>query len=320
MTMPTTTHSVAQRALVTGGAGFIGSHLVDALTSLGVSVRVLDDLSTGDPANLPADVDLHRASVVDVDAVVSAVDGVDTIYHLAALGSVARSVARPLETDAVNVRGTLHVLDAARLSGVRRVIYASSSSVYGYAAPVPTPETAPTRPASPYAVTKLTGEHYARVYSAIFGLETISLRYFNVFGPRQRADSEYAAVIPLFIRAMKTGRRPMIFGDGEQTRDFTYVSDTVAATIAAGNAPSGVAQGGVYNVAGGSSHSLRRLLEILGVALGVSPNPEYGPPREGDIRQSQADPTAIRRDLHFECGVTFEEGVRRTIETYRREG
>jgi UDP-glucose 4-epimerase len=300
--------------LVTGGAGFIGSHLVDALVGAGHATRVLDDLSAGYVENVAPGVELRVASVLDEDALASALADVEVVFHLAAMRSVSLSVESPLPTDATNTHGTLSVLEAARGAGARRVVSVSSSSVYGGADVVPTPEDAPLRPRSPYAVSKLAGEHYCRVYAELHGLETVSLRYFNVFGPRQRPDSQYAAVIPLFIDALSTGRAPIVHGDGEQSRDFTYVSDAVAAAVAAATAPAGACSGRAYNVAAGTSSSLLDLLEILGRVLGVEPHPEHVAPRAGDIRRSLADPSAARRDLGFECRVSVEDGLRRTVE------
>jgi len=222
------------RALVTGGAGFIGSHLVDALLARGDEVVVLDNLATGRIENVPDGAEFIEGDVADEAAVAKAVAGCEIVFHQGALGSVARSVEAPLVSDDANVRGTLAVLQGAHRAGARRVVLASSSSVYGGASQVPTPESAPLLPRSPYAVTKMTGEHYARVYWELHGLETVCLRYFNVFGPRQRPDSQYAAVIPLFIDALLTGRTPQVHGDGLQSRDFTFIADTVQANLCAG--------------------------------------------------------------------------------------
>ncbi len=302
------------RVLVTGGAGFIGSHLVDALVADGHDVRVLDDLFTGYPENVNPEAALIVGSVADDDAVRAAVDGIEIVYHQAAHKAVLRSVEQPLVTDTVNVHGTLRVLKTAADAGVRRVVAASSSSIYGGAERLPTPESVMPMPRSPYAVSKLAGEHYCRVFAELYGLETVTLRYFNVFGPRQRPDSTYAAVIPLFIDALRRGERPTVFGDGLQSRDFTYVSDVVHANLLAGTAPS--CSGRAYNIAGGQAASLLDLLDALGTIIGVTPDPVFSDPRSGDIRHSCADASAARTDLGFVCDVAFEEGLRRTVEWF----
>jgi UDP-glucose 4-epimerase len=304
------------QVLVTGGAGFIGSHVVDALVAAGHRVRVLDDLSTGRRENVHADAELVEASLADSDAVSRAVAGSELVFHLGALGSVSRSVGDPLATDRVNVHGTLAVLTKAAEAGVRRVVVASSSSVYGGAEIVPTPEDAPLRPRSPYAVSKLAAEWYARTFPALFPLETVSLRYFNVFGPRQRPDATYAAVIPLFASALIEGRRPLVHGDGSQTRDFTFVSDVVAANLAAAHAPAGVS-GGVYNIAPGHSRSLLELLGELGGIIGTDPDPEFTDPRPGDVPRAGADASAAGRDLGWRANVAFGEGLRRYVDWLR---
>jgi UDP-glucose 4-epimerase len=301
------------RILVTGGAGFIGSNLADAFLVDGHEVRVLDDLSTGFAENVPTHAELVEGSVSDRDMVVKAVDGMELVVHLAAHRAVLRSVEDPLATDTANTHGTLTVLKSALDAGVRRVIYASSSSVYGLDPPMPTPETAPPRPLSPYGVTKLAGEHYARVFASLYGMETVSFRYFNVFGPRQRPDSAYAAVIPLFIQALRDGDRPVVHGDGGQSRAFTYIDDVVAANMAFATAPAPVCAGQVYNIANAESHSLLDLLEILGRILEVDVAPEHVDPRKGDIRNSRADVSAARAALGFEAKVEFEEGLRRAV-------
>jgi UDP-N-acetylglucosamine/UDP-N-acetyl-alpha-D-glucosaminouronate 4-epimerase len=302
--------------LVTGGAGFIGSHLVDELVEAGHAVRVLDDLFTGSPENVNPAAELTVASVSDHDAVRSAVDSCDTVFHIAAHRAVQRSVENPLATDLANVHGTLTLLAAAHEAGVRRVVSASSSSVYGGADTVPTPETEPLVPRSPYAVSKMAGEHYCRVYTELFGLETVSLRYFNVYGPRQRPDSPYAAVIPLFIDALRKHEAPIVHGDGRQSRDFTFIADAVRATLAAAAAPAERCAGHVYNVAPGETHDLLELLDILGRLLDVEPKPEHTAVRAGDVSRTMADPSAARRDLGFSCEVGFEEGLRRTVDWF----
>jgi UDP-glucose 4-epimerase len=304
------------KVLVTGGAGFIGSHVVDALVDSGHSVRVLDDFFTGSPENVNPAAELTAASVTDEDAVRAAVDSCETVFHIAAHRAVQRSVENPLATDLANVHGTLMLLAAAHDAGVRRVVSASSSSVYGGPHRVPTPETEPLVPRSPYAVSKMAGEHYCRVYTELFGLETVSLRYFNVYGPRQRPDSAYAAVIPLFMDALRKGEPPIVHGNGRQSRDFTFIADAVAATIAAATAPADRCAGRAYNVAPGETHDLLELLEILGRLLDVEPKPEHTAPRAGDVRRTWADPSAARRDLGFSCKVGFEEGLRRTLDWF----
>ena len=301
------------RALVTGGAGFIGSHLVDALVARGDEVVVLDNLATGRLENLSDAARFIEGDVADEAAVAAAVAGCEVVFHQAALGSVARSVERPLDTDRSNIHGTLAVLEAAHRAGARRVVLASSSSVYGGASQVPTAESAPLVPRSPYAVTKLTGEHYARVYRELHGLETVCLRYFNVFGPRQRPDSEYAAVIPLFMDALLTGRDPVVHGDGLQSRDFTFIADTVAANLCAAGAPAERCAGRVFNIARGTPATLLDLLDILATELGVTVAPKHTDPRPGDVRNSHADISAARRDLGYEPGVSFREGLARTL-------
>ncbi len=302
--------------LVTGGAGFIGSNLVDALLARGDRVRVLDDLATGFADNVNPRADLVRGDVADEDAVRRAVESVEVVFHQAAHRAVFRSVEHPLTTDRANTHGTLTVLVAARDAGVRRVVYASSSSVYGGAERRPTPEDVALSPRSPYAVSKLSGEHYCRVFSELFGLETVSLRYFNVYGPRQRPESMYAAVIPLFIDALRTGEPPTVHGDGRQTRDFTDIDDVVGANLAAAEAPAEACSGRAYNIAGGQEHSLLDLLVILARILDVTPEPVHTEPRPGDVRHTCADPSAAAKDLGWEATIDFETGLRRTVEWF----
>lgn len=304
------------KVLVTGGAGFIGSHLVDALVGAGHVTRVVDDLSTGVHDDVNPDAKMIEASILDEDVLAPAMLDVEVVFHLAAMRSVIRSVDSPLVTDLVNTHGTLTVLEAARHAGVRRVVSVSSSSVYGSTDPAPSVETDHLRPRSPYAVSKLAGEQYVRIWAQLYGLETASLRFFNVFGPRQRPDSPYAAVIPLFIEALRSGRSPIVHGDGLQSRDFTYVSDAVAGALAAATAPADVCNGRAYNIAAGESHSLLEVLATIGRLLGVDPRPEFAAPRAGDVRHTRADPSVARHDLGFECRVGLEEGLRRTIEAF----
>jgi UDP-glucose 4-epimerase len=307
----------AVKVLVTGGAGFIGSNLVARLLDEGYVVRVLDDFSTGRLENVDARAELIEGDVDDDAIVHEAVRGAEVVFHQAAAGSVARSVAQPLVTDKVNTHGTLTVLKESLDAGVQRVVSASSSSVYGGAAALPSVETATPSPRSPYAVSKLAGEHYCRVFTEVYGLATVTLRYFNVYGPRQRPDSAYAAVIPLFISALSTRHEPIIHGDGQQSRDFTFVDDVVEANLAAARTPATAVAGRVFNVACGGSHSLLELLDVLGREMGVRVPPVHTEPRPGDIRASQADVTAARRALGFEAKVSFEEGLRRTVAWYR---
>lgn len=303
---------------MTGGAGFIGSHLADALLAEGAEVVILDNLSTGLRANVPAGAKLLEGDVADPDDVARAASGCDVVFHQAALGSVTRSIERPLDTDRANVTGALAVLDAARAAGAQRVVLASSSSVYGGADQVPTPESAPLRPRSPYAVSKLSGEHYARVYAELHGLETVCLRYFNVFGPRQRPDSEYAAVIPRFVMAQIEGRTPEVHGDGRQCRDFTFVADTVQANLRAAQAPAERCAGRAFNVARGESHDLLELLAILTGLTGATVEPQHVGSRPGDVRRSHADITAARESLGYAPSVSFAAGLARTVEWFSR--
>ena len=308
------------RVLVTGGAGFIGSHIVDALVARQHDVTVLDDLDTGFRENVNADARLVLGSVADEDLVRDTMQGCDVVFHQAAHKAVLRSVERPLITDTVNTHGTLTVLKAALDAGVGRVVHASSSSVYGGAATLPTAETAPTNPRSPYAVSKLAAEHYCRIFSELYGLETVALRYFNVYGARQRPDATYAAVIPLFVDALLRGRRPVVHGDGLQSRDFTFVSDVVDANLAAASAPAARCAGHAYNIAGGASSTLLDILGTLGDLLGVVPDPEFAEPRAGDVRDSRADARAAARDLEFRTRVGLADGLRLTVDWLRSLG
>jgi UDP-glucose 4-epimerase len=302
------------RALVTGGAGFIGSNLVRALLERGDDVRVLDNFSTGNRANLEGlGVDIVEGELRSYERVHNAVRGVEVVYHLGALGSVPRSVQDPLTTNAVNVDGTLNVLLAARDEGVRRVVFASSSSVYGSTASLPATEGSPVDPISPYGVAKLAAERYCVSFSRVYAsFETVVLRYFNVFGPRQNPLSQYAAAVPLFISAVAAGHPVTIYGDGGQSRDFTYVENVVAANLAAADAAG--ANGRIFNVAAGAPNSVNDLVEAIGSLLGKPVEREYAPPRAGDIRDSFADVSAARDVLGWEPHVGFEDGLRRTID------
>ena len=304
--------------LVTGGAGFIGSHIVEALVRRGDRVRVLDNLSTGHRSNLAAwasQVDFLEGDVADPVAVQTAVRGVDCIFHEAALASVPRSVERPLETNAACVTGTVNLLDQARRAGVRRVVFAASSSAYGDQPNSSKRETDLPAPLSPYAAAKLAGELYCHAFFHTYGLQTVCLRYFNVFGPRQDPDSPYSAVIPLFITAMLAGRRPIIYGDGLQSRDFTFVENVVQGNLLAADAE-GVA-GLTMNVATGRSVTLLDLLAALNRSLGLNIKPEFAAPRAGDVRESLADITVARHKLEFEPTISLQEGLDRSIAFYR---
>ena len=298
------------RVLVTGGAGFIGSHLVDALVERGDEVVVLDDLSTGFAANINPAATLVEGSIADEAA--RAPGGRRLRARLPpgrAQGGVALGRA-PLTTDTANTHGTLTILKAAADAGVRRVVHASSSSVYGGATTVPTPESEPLVPRSPYAVTKLAAEHYCRVFAELYGLETVALRYFNVYGPRQRPDATYAAVIPLFVDALLHGRDPEVHGDGLQSRDFTYISDVVAANLAAAAAPAAACSGRVYNIAPGHGRVAARHPRAPSASLlGVTPTPHFVATRAGDVKHSLADASAAARDLDFRCTIGLDDGL-----------
>jgi len=303
-----------KRCLVTGGAGFIGSHLVEGLLAAGSQVRVLDDFSTGNPANLAGlagRIELMRGSVTDAAATTAAVAGCDTVFHLAALPSVQKSVEDPVCVHEVTATGTLIVLDAARRQGVRRIVYAASSSAYGDQPGNERTEDDALLPLSPYAASKLAGEHYCQAFTASYGLETVRLRFFNVFGPRQDAKSPYSGVIALFIAAMTAGRTPTIFGDGQQARDFVYVENVVQAMLRAAAAPN--ASGNAYNIGNGGSTTILQLVDDLNGLLGSSIRPTFAPPRAGDVRLSQADITRARTDLGYDPKVTFREGLARTL-------
>jgi UDP-glucose 4-epimerase len=305
--------------LVTGGAGFIGSHLVDALVNVGHRVRVLDNLSTGNRANLAQvhdRIEFIVGDLVDYRIVQKATRGVDFVFHQAALASVPRSVADPMATHEACATGTLNVLLAARAEKVKRVIYAASSSAYGKCERLPKRESDPTLPMSPYAVAKLAGEQYCAAFTEVYGLETVRLRYFNIFGPRQPPGSPYSAVIPLFIYAMLHDRSPVIYGTGNQSRDFTYIDNAVQANLLAARATR-AAVGQVYNVGCGGRVSLLELIDTLNDLLGTSIRPKHDAPRPGDVAHSEADISAARRDLGYVPAVDLKEGLRRTVVCYQ---
>lgn len=306
------------RYLVTGGAGFIGSNLVDELVRRGHNIVVLDDLSTGKESNLAsirAKIDLRIGSIIDLATVQSACKGADYVIHLAARASVPRSVANPIETNAVNIDGTLNVLVAARDAKVRRFVYAASSSAYGESPTLPKSEKMPAEPISPYGVTKYVGELYAQVFGRVYGLENASVRYFNVFGPRQDPTSQYSGVLSRFMLAVIRDEPPVIFGDGEQSRDFTYVDNVVDETLRACEAEG--ASGKVFNGGTGERVTLNEVIKLLGKITGKNIRAKYEPPRTGDILHSQADISLARQVLGYEPKVLFEEGLRRTWEWYK---
>jgi UDP-N-acetylglucosamine/UDP-N-acetyl-alpha-D-glucosaminouronate 4-epimerase len=325
--------------LVTGGAGFIGSHLVEELLRRGEIVRVVDNLSTGKWQNLDAavatalrtsgrargggnggdngfqSVDFVDGDLANVDVARAAVDGIEVVLHQAAVPSVPRSIDEPLRSHQSNIDATFNVLVAARDAKVRRVVFAGSSSEYGDTPTLPKHEDMPLNPLSPYALQKVVGEQYLQQFTRHYGLETVSIRYFNVFGPRQDPSSPYSGVISLFVRALLDGRQPTIYGDGEQTRDFTYVANVVDGVLRAAATP-GIS-GEIMNVATGGRTSLNALLAILQRLIGTNVAPLYGPPRKGDVRDSQADISKAERLLGYRTIVDLEEGLRRTVDWYR---
>jgi UDP-glucose 4-epimerase len=308
------------RVLVTGGAGFIGSNLVDGLLARGHQVRVFDNFSTGHRHNLARvvdDVELVEGDLRSYERVHHAVRGCEVVFHQGALPSVPRSVQDPITSNEINVGGTLNVLLTSRDEGVRRVVFASSSSIYGDAPGFPRSESLTPSPLAPYAVSKLAAEQYCRVFTSVYGLETVSLRYFNVFGSRQDPASQYSAVIPRFIAAMSEGRPPTIYGTGEQSRDFTHVSNVVEANLLAIEAPG--AAGGVFNLGYGEDHSLNKLVEVLNRLLGADIEPLHTEPRPGDVDRSLADISLAAERLGYQPSVDFEQGLRLTLAAYREE-
>jgi len=304
--------------MVTGGAGFIGSHIVEELVRRGESVRILDNLSTGREANLAAvkgKIDFRHADIRDLASIRPLFAGVDYVIHLAALASVARSMEDPIETTLVNLNGTLHVFLAARAANVKRVVMAATAAAYGDDPALPRVETQTPQPLSPYALTKLAGEYYGQIFYRSFGQEIVALRFFNIFGPRQDPQSPYTGVLSKFIVAYLRGTTPTIFGDGEQSRDFTYVANVVDATLRACLAPA--APGKVINVGTGRSSTLNQTITLLNTIFGLQVKPQYGPPRMGDVRHSTADISLARATLGYEPLVSFEEGLRRTVDSLR---
>jgi len=309
---------VSQLYLVTGGAGFIGSHIVERLVREGQKVRVIDNLSTGEKKNIEPfleKIEFVEGDIRDLEPLREAMGGVDYVLHQAAVSSVPRSVKDPLTSNSVNVEGTLNILVAARDAGVKRVIYASSSSVYGDTPVLPKHEDMKQEPRSPYAVSKLGGELYCQAFYHVYGLETIALRYFNVFGPRQDPKSQYAAVVPKFITALLHGEPPTIFGDGEQSRDFTYIENVVEANLLAAKA-SGVA-GEVFNIACGERITINKLARMLAEIIGVNIEPEHTPPRSGDVLHSLADISKAKRLLGYEVKVSTPKGLEQTVKWYK---
>jgi nucleoside-diphosphate-sugar epimerase len=312
--------SLSGTYLVTGGAGFVGSHIAAALAASGARVRVLDDLSTGHAENLEevgGDIEFVRGGVTEPDALERALRGVEVVFHEAAIPSVPRSVENPVETHRACVDGTFALLVAARNAGVRRVVYAASSSAYGDQPTLPKVEEMRPEPLSPYAAAKLVGEYYCQVWSRVYGFETACLRYFNVFGPRQDPSSQYSGVISRFISALASGGRPVIYGDGEQSRDFTYVSNVVDGNLRAAESPQAI--GRVINLATGRRTTLNELLEALKKLTGrTEVEAEYREPRRGDVRHSLADITRAREWLGYEPQVGLEEGLRNTLEWWKQ--
>ncbi|MEX0909879.1 MAG: SDR family oxidoreductase [Candidatus Paceibacterota bacterium] len=304
------------KSIITGGAGFIGSHIASALLARGDEVHIVDTFTTGkreNVAHIDSDVRVHELDILATDELSKVFHGADAVYHQAALPSVPKSVAQPQLTNEANISGTLSVFVSARDAGVPRVVYASSSSVYGDTPTLPKVEDMPYAPLSPYAGQKMMGEVYAKLFGDLYGLETVGLRYFNVFGPRQDPHSEYSAVIPKFITLMKQGKAPTIFGDGTQTRDFTYVANVVDANLLAGSKEGIVTE--VVNIAGGERISLNTLVEDINTCIGTGFTPLYAPPRKGDIKDSYADISKAKKVLGFEPKISFADGLKKTIES-----
>lgn len=312
------------KVIVTGGAGFIGSAIVRGLLASGAGrVGVIDNLLSGNESNLAElrnSVDLHVADIRDYDAIAPILKGADRVFHLAAIPSVPRSITEPVPSHTVNIDGTFNVFRACAEGGARRVVYAASSSAYGDTLVLPKTEAMTPCPKSPYAAQKLMGEHYAAVFAACFGLETVSLRFFNVFGPRQDPSSAYSGVLSLFMKHLIARTQPVIFGDGGQSRDFTYVEDVAGLCLKASLADASVVSGHMYNAGNGGRITLNETWKLLCEMEGVEIAPKYGPPREGDVRDSQADTAAAAKDLGHAPQFSFADGLRRTLEWYRVNG
>jgi nucleoside-diphosphate-sugar epimerase len=309
--------------LVTGIAGFIGSSIAHELVSRGEMVRGLDDFSTGKRENIEDiknKIDFRRTSLLEPAGLAEACEGIEYVIHQAALPSVPKSVAEPELTHAVNVNGTLNLLLAARNAGVKRVVYAASSSAYGESEVLPKREDMLPRPISPYAVQKLTGEYYMQSFSQVYGLETVCLRYFNIFGPRQDANSQYSGVLAKFITQLQKGESPTIFGDGEQSRDFTFVGNAVQANLKACLAPAKEVSGKVFNIATGTRFSLNQIFATLSKIIGFSGTAKYAEARTGDVRHSLADISMAQKHLGYSADVSFEEGLKQTVEWYKQSG
>jgi len=305
------------RFLVTGGAGFIGSNIVKKLVEKGYSVKVLDNFATGQRSNLEPflkDIELIEGDIRDFWTVAKATKGIDYILHQAALPSIPRSIDNPLTTTEVNINGTLNILEAARFNEVQRIVYASSSSVYGDSPVMPKEESMKPMPKSPYAITKLAGEEYCMNFYQLYGLETVALRYFNVFGPRQNPFSQYSAVIPKFINLLKSNQKPTIWGDGETSRDFTYIDNVVDANILACEKKADT--GNVINVACNKAYTLNELAEKLNKIIGTDIPPSHGPDKIGDIKHSLADISKAREILNYEPEIDFDEGLEKTVEWF----
>ena len=306
--------------LVTGGAGFIGCNMIGELVRRGETVRALDNLATGHIENLDTvrqKIQWHEADIRNLESIRPDFNGADYVIHLAAIPSVPRSVSDPLTSNSANIDGTLNVLLAARDAGVKRVVFAASSAAYGDHPALPRVESQEPRPLSPYALTKLTGEYYCKIFTQVYGLETVSLRYFNIFGPHQSPDSPYSGVLSLFISAYMNGQTPTLFGDGEQSRDFTYVENAVDATLRACTAPD--ASGQVINVGTGERHTLNETIKILDRIFGRQVTPRFDAPRAGDVKHSHADISLARKRLGYEPAVGFEEGLKKTVAWFRSD-